>query len=193
MVNASHSSPLLDEWVLLTKARRQEGHLPVAIEIARFYVQEFPDRFTSHQLLADLLQKSGSNRAARTEANIAIGLQPHGSTAANILSKATFTESAATFLPGDYRLEINSQSQPATTVLLHLLQEHGTWTGSVKAGDDSPPLREIYAGGDQLWFKAGQDFQEKEIRLSISSDGKVSGSWWSAFGRNGAVTGKKVP
>jgi imidazolonepropionase-like amidohydrolase len=192
MKSASRLSPLLDEWVLLTKVRKQEVRSAAAIEMARFYVQQFPDRFSSHQLLADLLLRSGNSRAAKAEARTALRLQPHGSTATNTLSKATFTQSLPSFLPGDYELRLQSESQPATA-LLRLRRDQDKWAGTVKIGDDSAPIREIYAGANQVWFKTGQDFQEKEIRLSISSSGQLNGSWWAMFGRNGTVTGKVVP
>jgi imidazolonepropionase-like amidohydrolase len=184
---ASHSAPLLDEWVLLTKARKQGDHLPVAIDLARFYVEQFPSSFSAHQLLADLLRTSGNMGAARSEAQLALNLQPHSSTAANILLRATFSNTTPRYAAGNYLLRMAS-----TTGLLHLEKGGSTWTGSLKLDGDPVPLRDISAGADQLWFKAGQDFQEKEIRLSISPTGEVTGSWWSMFGRNGAVTGNKI-
>ena len=187
---ASTLSPLLDEWVLLTKARKQESRLPAAIAIARMDVQQFPNRFSSYQLLADLLQKSGNNPEARETAAIALRLQPSASTATNIANKATFSTVPASYQPGEYHLELASLQ--AANATLQLRHEQNGWTGSLAVENDSVPLRDIYFGADQLWFKAGEGFQEKEIRLTISRVGEVSGTWWSIFGRNGAVRGSKV-
>ena len=188
--NSSHS-PLLDEWVLLTKARKNETQLPVAIAIAKLYTEQFPDRFSSHQLLADLLQKSGNNRGAQAEAETALKLQPHSSTAEAILKRATISARVIEFSPGSFRLEFEPRSDTSTSILL-LEKKRESWSGSLKTGGNATPIRVLLAGGDQLWFKTGQDWQEKEIRLSISRDGIVSGSWWSMFGKNGRVNGHVI-
>lgn len=187
----SSGAPLLDEWVLLTKARKKEDQLPVAIEIARLYAEQFPDRFSSHQLLADLLQKSGNKQGARAEAERSLQLQPHGSTAEAILKRATLSGTEVTFSPGSFQLKFEPQSDPPDAVLL-LQREKDSWSGTLKSGDEALPIRLLLAGADQLWFKVGQDWQEKEVRLSISPEGAVSGTWWSRFGRNGSVAGKAV-
>jgi imidazolonepropionase-like amidohydrolase len=184
-------APLLDEWVLLTKARQHENNLQLSVQIARLYVGQFPDTFSAHQLLADLLQKAGNNAASRAEARIALAQQPHCATAANILKRASFSDAPPNFSGGDYGLQIGHGSQLSAAVL-HLENHGKSWVGTLKMDESSSPLRAISLGNDQLWFKAGQDFQEKEIRLSISKTGEVRGLWWSMFGRNGTVTGKKV-
>jgi hypothetical protein len=190
---SEHTSgaPLLDEWVLLTKARKQEGQLPAAINIAKLYTEQFPDRFSSHQLLADLLQKSSDNRNARAEAERALQLQPHCSTSELILQRADLSKAAPQFFAGDFRLQFEPQSDTPKAVFL-LYKNGGSWSGSLKMGNDVVPIRTIVAGADQFWFKVGQDWQEKEVRLTISADGAVSGSWWSNFGRNGVVTGDAI-
>jgi hypothetical protein len=110
-------SPLLDEWVYLTKARKVEQRLSVAIAIARLNVEQFPDRFSTHLLLADLLEKAGNAAGAKAEAKLALSLQPYVSTAMNIVSKSEFTRIPAGYLPGDYRLEFLPSSQSATGLL----------------------------------------------------------------------------
>ena len=185
----SPATSLLDEWVLLTKARKHEEHLPVAIDLAKLYVAEFPDRFSSHQLLADLLQKSGQNSLARAEAQRALDRQPQTATAADILERATFSDLRPSFSANDYRLQLQSQD---STVVLHLQKKGDAWTGSLKMEEDSLPLTAVYAGADQLWFTAGKNWQEKEFRLTISPNSNVAGSWWSMFGRNGTVNGSKI-
>jgi len=187
LANAKPDGRVLDEWVLLTKARKHESQLTVAIAIAQLYVELFSDRFSSHQLLADLLQKSGNNQLARTEATKALALQPHCATSANILERSTFADTPATFHAATYELRFES-SDPSAAVL-QLQKSQNRWLGTLQQGQDSPPLSNVVAGGDQVWFTAGQNWQSKEVRLRISPDGKIFGTWWSIFGRNGNVTG----
>jgi hypothetical protein len=178
---------LLDEWVLLTKARKQEAHPEVALGIARLYVREFPDRFSTHQLLAELARKAGRSAEAKAEAHRALALQPGYSTAFNELHRLAFSGAPVRFLPGDYEVRFSTQDAGA----LHL-ENKGSWQGTLTVGGDVVPLREISAGADELWLKAGQDFGEKEIRLTISPAGEVTGTWWSMFGRNGTVAGHRT-
>jgi len=203
-------SSCIAEWVLMSKARKLQGKdITGAINLAQLNTQLYPDSFSTHYVLADLLFRAGKFNDASREVRASLAREPQDAAAMNLQQKSAAVHEPLQFEPsGSYQIEmVNDVSHDVQkTQLLIAKDSNDKWSGrkldarssALQNTSDSPSnqaegsdLQSVTAGGDRLWAIADLPFGAIEFRLIVRGE-EVSGYWAGPFGQNGSVRGRKL-
>lgn len=200
------TSSCIAEWVLMSKARKLQGKdIAGAINVARLNTQLYPNSFSTHYVLADLLFQAGKWDDASREAEASLAREPQDAAAVNLQRRAAAIHEPLQFQPaGSYQIEIvNDLSHDVQKTQLFIAKDpSGKWSGrklddqkgNENSGDGSTTvasdLQSVTVGGDRLWAVIATPFGSMELRLVVRGS-DVSGYWAGPFGQNGNVRGTK--